>query len=202
MIKEIPSPIDLRKMDDAKEWEKTAMDRPYRLEFFEQFYLELKKLNKDNLNILELGSGPGFLAQYLLDKMPNIQMTLLDFSSAMHELASKHIGNNSSRVTFLNKDFKSSNWPNKLGIFDAVITNQAVHELRHKSYAENFHRQVKGLVGKNGVYLVSDHYYENSTTKNNELFMSLTESQTSLEKAGFHVQQIYIHGGRYLYRAT
>lgn len=202
MVKEIPSPIDLRRMEDAKEWESTAMDRPYRLEFFEQFYLELKKLNKGNLNILELGSGPGFLAQYVLEKMPNTQMTLLDFSSAMHELAYERIGNNVNRVKFINKDFKSSNWHNELDIFDAVITNQAVHELRHKSYAEEFHKQVKKLLVKNGIYLVCDHYVEEGSSKNSELFMSLAESRVSLENADFNVRQVFVHSGRYLYLAT
>lgn len=45
MIKDIPCPIDLRTMADAKAWKKTVMNRPYRLEFFEQFYVELKKIN-------------------------------------------------------------------------------------------------------------------------------------------------------------
>lgn len=33
------------------------------------------------------------------------------------------------------------------GQFDCVIIHQALHELRHKDYAVNFHRQIKNLGG-------------------------------------------------------
>lgn len=31
---DVPSPIDLCNMQDAREWEKTAMDRPFRLDLY------------------------------------------------------------------------------------------------------------------------------------------------------------------------
>jgi hypothetical protein len=39
---DVPSPIDLRLMSDALEWERTAMrKRPWRVEFFSMFAEEL-----------------------------------------------------------------------------------------------------------------------------------------------------------------
>ena len=83
-----PSPIDLRLMSDALEWERTAMEkRPCRMEFFTTFAEELRQLKPPVSRVLELGSGPGFLACHLLKALPNVHMVLLDFSAAMHELA-------------------------------------------------------------------------------------------------------------------
>ena len=71
MHQDVPSPIDLRSMSDASEWERTATEkRPWRAEFFEEFADELKTLRPPCRRVLELGSGPGFLASQLLDAMP------------------------------------------------------------------------------------------------------------------------------------
>ncbi len=149
---DVPSPIDLRLMSDALEWERTAMQRPFREEFFSAFISQLVALGKPNLKILELGSGPGFLAQRVLGVLPTASITLLDFSAAMHELARIRLSNLVERVEFVERSFKEPDWQVGLGHYDAVITNQAVHELRHKRYAEQLHRQVRTLVKENGIY--------------------------------------------------
>jgi methylase of polypeptide subunit release factors len=104
MHQDVPSPIDLRLMSDASEWERTATEkRPWRAEFFEKFADELKELQPPIRRVLELGSGPGFLASHLLGALPDLHMVLLDFSSALHELARRRLGPMVSRVDFLEK---------------------------------------------------------------------------------------------------
>lgn len=201
-IVEVPSPIDLRLMSDALEWERKAMDRPFREDFFEAVTNELRKQGETELTVLELGSGPGFLAAYIMEKIPSVRMQLLDFSSAMHSLARRRLAAYTDRVTFIERDFKESNWIIGLGNFDAVVTLQAVHELRHKSYAEEFHRQVKGLLKARGQYLVCDHYFGEDAMKNNQLYMTLDEQRMSLERAGYNVKDVLIKGGRALYHAA
>ena len=89
---DVPTPIDFRDAQHAGEWERTAQARPGRAEIFETFSRELQRLGNGNLVVLDLGSGPGFLAAHLLDVMPNLQLTLLDFSAAMHDLARQRLG--------------------------------------------------------------------------------------------------------------
>ena len=199
---DVPSPIDLRRMSDAQEWELNAIKRPFRLEFFEAFYKELSALNKSSLKVLELGSGPGFLAEYLLTKLPELNISLLDSSPAMHGLAKKRLNKHLKRVSFIERDFKQSNWSLGLGEFSAVITLQAVHELRHKRYATDFHKQVSSLLGCGGVYLFCDHYYGPAAMQNNELYMSISEQRQSLESAGYSYKEVLNKGGRALYNAT
>lgn len=200
-IQDVPSPIDLRSMLDALAWEQTAMQRPYRLDFFNAFATELQKLNRNNLHILELGSGPGFLAKHLIDKLPDIQMTLLDFSPAMHELAAKRLGNN-PKVNYIHASFKDAGWEQNLEKFDAVVTNQAVHELRHKAYAVDLHKAVKQVLKPDGIYLMCDHYFGEGAMQNDQLYMSLAEQRASMETAGFAVTEVLVKGGRALYSAS
>ena len=198
---DVPSPIDLKKMSDAQEWARNAMQRPFRQDFFEAFRKELTKLNYASIRVLELGSGPGFLAEYLLTNLPTLMISLLDNSPSMHRLAKKQLHKHLQRVKFIERDFKQPNWNEDLGRFDAVVTLQAVHELRHKRYATDFHRQVRPLLGNNGVYLFCDHYFGHEGMQNDQLYMSNAEQRQSLKNAGFSYSEVLNRGGRALYYA-
>jgi hypothetical protein len=62
---DVPSPIELREMTDARKWEASAEQRPGRSEILDRFTQEAAQLTRPGDRILELGSGPGFLAQRL-----------------------------------------------------------------------------------------------------------------------------------------
>ena len=203
MIPDVPSPIDLRLVSDALEWEATAMQkRPYRADFFARFVDELARLQPKPARVLELGSGPGFLAAKVLAKITSVRMTLLDFSEPMHALARQRLGPMANRAEFILADFKDSGWNKGLAGFDAVITNQAVHELRHKSYATDFHRQVAGALRPGGIYLVADHFLGAEGMTNDQLYMTTAEQKSAIESAGYaSVVEVHLHGGMVLHRA-
>jgi ubiquinone/menaquinone biosynthesis C-methylase UbiE len=126
MIEDVPSPIDLRSMSAAREWERSAMGkRPWRTQFFSMFADELVQIRPTVSRVLELGSGPGFLADYLLRALPTLHMVLLDFSAPMHDLARQRLGKSAGRVEFIEASFKDPGWHERLAHFDAVVTNQA-----------------------------------------------------------------------------
>lgn len=200
---DVPSPIDLRLMPDAREWEQTAMSkRPWRTEFFSRFSAEIKNMSPSGHRVLELGSGPGFLAEHLLTSLDYIKYVLLDFSPAMHQLAKDRLGPLADRAEFIERSFKLTDWMDGLGKFDCVVTNQAVHELRHKSYASQLHKQVRTILKPGGLYLVCDHFCGEGGMKNDQLYMSVEEQKEALTLAGFlKVEQIMLKGGLVLYRA-
>jgi SAM-dependent methyltransferase len=204
MLSDIPSPIDLRLMRDAREWEETAMSkRPWRTEFFEAFASEMRSIGASGQRILELGSGPGFLAEHLLRTVPSLEYLALDFSPAMHELAAQRLGPLGSHVQFVERSFREPDWSNGLGQFGCVLTNQAVHELRHKRHAAELHRQVRSLLLPGGVYLVCDHFAGEGGMSNDQLYMSVAEQAAALEAAGFaRVEQVLLKGGLVLHRAS
>ena len=183
---DIPSPIDLRSERDAREWTASAMSkRPWRALFFQRFVEELQLVDVSPLQILELGSGPGFLTRCILDAIPSAEYAMLDFSPAMHHLARERLTPHLGRTRQLLVDFKDPEWAVGLGKFDAVITHQAVHELRHKKHAVRLHSSARTLLRPHGVYLVCDHYVGNQGMSNASLYMNIDEQRAALETAGF-----------------
>ena len=128
----------------------------------------------------------------------------LDFSASMHELAKQRLGAEpAARVQFIERSFREAAWWNGLGQFTFVVTNQAVHELRHKRYASALHAQVKPLLLHGGSYLVCDHFFGEGGMSNHELYMSVLEQKQALINAGFsNVEQLLLKGGLVLHRAT
>ena len=187
MNNDVPSPIDLRTLPDALEWESTAMQkRPWRTEFFEAFAKQIEPVSDaGTVDVLELGSGPGFLAKHLLDGLPSIsRYVALDFSPAMHQLARTRLGVQVARVEFVERSFLQPEWPQGLGKFDFVITHQAVHELRHKKYASTLHAQVVRLLKPAGKYLVCDHFAGVHGMQNTELYMGIEGQSDALIQGG------------------
>lgn len=201
-VPDVPSPIDLRQMADAREWADEAMvKRPWRTEFFAEFAAQLAA--GAALRVLELGSGPGFLAKHLLDALPHIAYTALDFSPAMHKLAAERVGAASARIRFIERSFRDPAWVEGLGPFDHVVTNQAVHELRHKRHARALHEQVRGLLAPQGRYLVCDHFAGAGGMKNDQLYMTVEEQRVALQDAGFaRVEPVLLKRGLMLYAAS
>jgi uncharacterized SAM-dependent methyltransferase len=72
---DVPSPIEFREMTEAREWAATAEQRPGRSEILNRITQEAARLIGRGDRILELGSGPGFLAQRLLRRLPNVHYT-------------------------------------------------------------------------------------------------------------------------------
>ncbi len=197
---DVPSPIDLRLMTDARPWAETALaKRPVRPEFFDAF---ARLIGRDGVRVLELGSGPGFLADHLLRALPRLDYVALDFSPAMHQLAAERLGERAGRVTFVERSFREPAWSAGLGAFDVVVTHQAVHELRHKDYAATLHAQVRPLLARGGRYLVCDHFLGEGGLSDDQLYMTVDEQGEALRRAGFaDVEAVLVKGGLALHRA-
>ena len=197
---DVPSPIDLRLMEDARPWAETALGkRPVRPEFFDTF---ARLIGADGARVLELGSGPGFLADHLLRAWPGLHYVALDFSPAMHQLAAQRLGERAARVTFIERSFRELHWVEGLGPFDFVVTHQAVHELRHKDYAATLHAQVRPLLAAAGSYLMCDHFFGEGGLSDDQLYMTVAEQHDALMRGGFaRVEAVLVKGGLALHRA-
>lgn len=199
---DIPSPIDLQAELDARAWAESANSiRPWRTNFFEAIANAIDP--STGLRVLELGSGPGFLAEHILRRCPRAELVLLDFSEPMHRLAGERLKDHADRVTCVCRSFKDPEWMSGLGSFDHVVTNQAVHELRHKRHAEPLHRQVHGVLRDGGSYLVADHYFGDDGMKKEGLYMTVEEQRQALLSAGFTtLTELLRQNGMVLHRAV
>jgi SAM-dependent methyltransferase len=198
---DVPSPIDFHDPAQAKAWEQdTIARRPSRPEFFSAFLSELKHSFARPFSVLELGSGPGHLAQTILRECPEASYCALDFSEAMHTLARERLGALSRRVKFVTKDFRSHDWHEDFSTFDAVVSMQAAHELRHKRHLPILLSQTTQVLTPGGVLLYCDHYAEGG--QNPDLMLTRDDQPLALEDAGFgHVRRVLDKGGMALYAA-
>lgn len=204
MINDVPITLDFRRADKAREWTESAMSvRPWRADFFAAFAeIVARGCAGKHCRVLELGSGPGFLAKQLLDAA-DLSYVAVDFSAAMHELAKQRLGTLASRVQFVERSLLDPDWGEGLGSFDFAVTHQAVHELRHKRYAPALHAQVRELVLPGGSYLVCDHFLGEGGMSNAQLYMTVDEQREALVSAGFtRVEQVLLKGGLVLHRAS
>ena len=182
---DVPSTIDFSRVEDAQAWADAAnVKRPWRADFFAAIAHELVSLGVPSASVLELGSGPGFLAERVLQALPDVTYTLLDSSAAMQELARVRVGRGVG-VQFVGADFKRDGWADGLGSFDAVATMQAVHELRHKRHAVALHQAVGGLLRSGSIYLVCDHIAGPGGMADHELYMTVSEQADALACARF-----------------
>ena len=204
---DVPSPIDLRRMPDASAWEAGALaKRPCRPQFFAAFSAALSPLGSARGRVLELGSGPGFLAERLLQDHAAISYVALDVSPAMHQLAAMRLSAFIERVSFVERSFRDDGWASGLGQFECIVTQQAVHELRHKRHALALHQAVRQMLSKRAPgaqYLVCDHFCGPGGQSDDRLYMSVEEQRACLRQAGFaRVDALLQAGGLVLHVAA
>lgn len=206
---DVPSPIDLREHGDATKWAAEAdVKRPYRAEVRRAIagivaevgrarVLDAAKLgilDASRLHVLELGSGPGLLAAAILDACDVERYVCLDFSQPMLDMARDR---NGDRAQYVRSDFRDELPVD--GPFDAIVSMQAIHELRHKRHAEPLYRRLHPLVRPGGVVVISDHQPDGSEKPN--LAMTDAEQIAKLTAAGFgNARLVSVTGTLYIVR--
>lgn len=136
--------------------------------------------------VLELGSGPGFLAHRVLDRCPSIESyILLDFSEHMLALSRECLVAFPA-ATFVLGSFKSEDWTRHVeGPFDCVLAMQSVHELRHKRHAIRLYEQVYQVLSAPGLFLICDHLPFDDSPTSKALYMTERQQHQTLATAGF-----------------
>lgn len=198
---DVPTPIDFHDPEQAKAWEQdTISRRPWRPEFFQAFAAELNVHFERPFSVLELGSGPGHLAKQILSACPIARYCALDFSEAMHARAREHLGPLAKKVEFVTRDFRFPEWTDGLDPFDAIVTMQAAHEVRHKRHLPKLLTLVRAVIAPEGTLLYCDHYAEGG--QNPDLMVKRDEQPLALEHAAFtDIRRLLDKGGMALYAA-
>ena len=184
-MKDVPSHHDFFDRAYVKRWaERAIRERPERWLFFDAFVREALKIPKKEISVLEFGSGPGFLAEQLLDHCAISKYCLFDISPFMRELSRGRLARFSEKTVFLKGDFRKEHWSRNLPRnFDLVVSLQSVHELRHARHIPRLYEEVYSLLVSGGLFLVCDHVNERRSGPAH--FMSVAEHISTLEEAGF-----------------
>jgi SAM-dependent methyltransferase len=198
---DVPSPVDFHDPAQARAWEEqTVKGRPWRPQFFARMVTALRTHFAGPFSVLELGSGPGHLAEQLLTHCEVRRYVALDFSPAMHALAGTRLSMFAGRVEFAVRDFRRTDWNAGLGAFDAVVTLQAAHETRHKRHLPVLLAQARQTLLPDGLLLYCDHYA--GPGKHPELFLDTHAQPEALHQAGFAgIEKLLDLGGMALYAA-
>ena len=185
---DVPPGIDFLSEGAARKWtEEAEQKHGSRIDFFAAFVQALTTHVPRIRNVLELGSGPGFLAKYILVRCPFLERyTLLDFSQPMLNMSRIRLRGFGARASYLQVDFKEGGWVHKVGAhYDAIVSIQAVHELRHKRHAPTFYEACHELLNEGGLLLVCDRLPQDDSERDRALFMMEEEQVTAIGQAGF-----------------
>jgi ubiquinone/menaquinone biosynthesis C-methylase UbiE len=110
-MKEVPSDHDFFDPAYVNYWsESISRYRPERKRLFEVSAAEAARIKKGTLSVLELGDGPGFLAEALLKNCEIARYTLVDFSPKMLDLSRSRLATFQDRTVFIQADFKKPDW--------------------------------------------------------------------------------------------
>ncbi|HJQ24604.1 MAG TPA: class I SAM-dependent methyltransferase [Blastocatellia bacterium] len=193
-------PHDYFDEDYVREWARSADDRrPFRAQFFDAFTAELQPLGA--ARILELGSGPGFLAEHLLNHCEIAAYDLLDFSPHMLALSRARLAVFGDKISFHQGSFLEEGWWKALpGPFDAVISMQAVHEVRQAERLAPLYGECRLLLKAGGLILIADKRDDEAECEAERF--TPDKHLAAFSEAGFKaIRQVYAAGDLFLFAA-
>lgn len=185
--RDVPPGVDFQDAQQVAEWVAACeVDKPWRVPMRQRF-AELVAALPNGARVLEIGAGPGLLAEAVLASCPNVRSyTLLDFSSHMLELSKRRLAG-FVNAEFIRADFKKADWTQALAApYTAVLAMQAVHEIRHKRHVPGLYRQLHALLAPRGLLAVCDGVPRAPESSfHRYLYMTRDEQLDAFAKAGF-----------------
>jgi SAM-dependent methyltransferase len=156
--------------------------RPFRVEFFEAIVSELAALRASR--VLDVGSGPGFLAERVLDGSNVDSYHLFDFSPYMLALSRARLQKAGDRAVFHQGSFLEEGWWRSLpGPYDAIVSMQAIHEVRKGRLIPKLYAELRLLLKDGGIILIADEV--NDSERQEQHLLTLGEHKAAMLNAGF-----------------
>jgi len=148
---------DFHDVEYARRWADGFSPSPARLQLFDTIIGALKANQCQQGHIVELGSGPGYLAEHILTALPEASYECVDFSHAMLNIARSALLKFSNRVRFTQADLTRENWQSALrGPVDAVVSTWALHDLGSDAHIAAVYRASKAALRTGGILLNGD----------------------------------------------
>ncbi len=143
--------------DFAQGWAERFVPTPERLALFDAMRSELQSSVPANGRVVELGVGPGYLAEYLLRALPKIRYCGVDFSLPMLGLARERLAGHAERVGFVHADLLQEPWWDSVsGPVDAIVSTWSLHDLGGPQHTEAVYRACRFALVERGLLLNGD----------------------------------------------
>jgi SAM-dependent methyltransferase len=149
---------DLRNLEDVSEWIVSLKTRwPERVEVMQHIIEQIKVLPFPKPQVLELGSGPGLLAELLLREAPQVTYTGIDSSELLLAFAGSQLAPFGRRARLIGADLKGDGWLNQLPAeIHAIVSLQSLHDLDDEDQIKRIHGLARRLLAPGGLLLNAD----------------------------------------------
>jgi len=141
----------------AAGWAERFVPTPERLQLFATIHDELMRCIPRARCIVELGIGPGYLAEYLLDRNGDAQYLGIDFSAPMLEIARQRLHRFLPRVRLVTADLVAPEWWAEIPApVDAIVSTWALHDLGSQEDIAAVYADCMRLLRNGGLLLNGD----------------------------------------------
>lgn len=149
---------DIQTLDEADEWAASLQTRwPERVELMQHIVAQLKALPFPALQVVELGSGPGLLAELLLRELPQMTYTGFDSSGLLLIFARQQLALFGRRARLIQADLNADGWLDQLSPeVQAIVSLQALHDLGDESHIDRVYGLARRLLAPGGLLLNVD----------------------------------------------
>ncbi len=141
--------------------------------------------------VLDLGTGTGLLASFVLERFPRARMTLVDISPEMLERARARFREAGAAVSVLEMDYSREEIP---GRYDLVVSALSIHHLEG-SLKRALFRRIHDALEPGGAFINADHveaptpglvrlYRDLWIARARELGVSAEDLSAALERTG------------------
>lgn len=121
---------------------------------FDDFYsiaVSLAETNNVKPDILDIGAGTGLLSSFILKKIPNANLTLIDISEKMIEVAKSRF-KDKPNVTYIIDDYTKCQYDKK---YDIIVSSLSIHHLTKKE-KKQLYISIYSILNPKGVFINAD----------------------------------------------
>ena len=177
----------------VRDWSDRFVPSPERILLFDTIIDSITAHSQASAHIVELGIGPAYLAERVLEKLPHVTYEGIDFSEPMLEIAAERLAPYASRVTLTQADLVAEDWGTKVAHpVGAIVSTWALHDLVGEVNTTKVYRDCRQLLMPGGVFLNGDFVKPDNTPHDYEPGRFLVSQHLQiLQAVGFEAAQNY-----------
>lgn len=157
MPKYVGADHEFHDTDFVQGWADRFVPTPDRLQLFDTIISRVAEGPLPVRHVVELGIGPGYLAERLLHAIPDVTYEGVDFSEPMLKIAAGRLNAYADRVRYTRADLLHQDWTASIqGDAGAVVSTWALHDLGGEEATRAVYAGCRRLLPDGGFLLNGD----------------------------------------------